>query len=611
MPTESRIQIVRSASPLGIAALVLGIIACLFCWIPFLGLLAIPLAVIGMLLASIGFVLALINRKTGFAFPIAGGVVCLVSALIAVGSTGKTATAVTAAMERDRRTNQEVVTPATSPDGATAISPNGKAHDDAVTEQEQKTHPQAVSPIASSNADTTGMPSSGVQTEEVAEWARVPSAVRQGEIQVRVKSARLGKIPLKDLFGESTRSTEDLLSVALEVTNSSKTKKINFLSWRGQDFAFGRDFAVLTDDSNNVYKRITFGATTQIVGSADRQSVYPGKSIADILVFEKPIDNLKWLHLEIPAGNVGGEGMFRFEIPGNMIGGVVTNPTATSSQTPAPVRQGRQETKVGAVINEVTFRTDAGETFGILGVRGIPAFRVAAVKTFETLTVGKAVMVEFDPSARESTPPKVYLYVPGAPEAQGNSQYLLNAYMVSLGLLEWDDSTALSQSDFIAQAERWAKEHKQGAWATVSIDGPTSTTLTPLTGELAKVPLAVVVDIVNEIALKLDSGETVELLGVRGVRSLRGEAMEKLRQYLVGRPVYVREDTIAPRGPLRSVYVFARDEAHPDAAILINARMAEVGLLRYDDSTQFALKDQIRQAEDFARLGRRGIWQSP
>src|ERR1035438_7488787 len=52
-PQNVSVEIKRGVSPLGIASLVLGIIACLFCWIPFLGLLVLPLALIGLVLAIV------------------------------------------------------------------------------------------------------------------------------------------------------------------------------------------------------------------------------------------------------------------------------------------------------------------------------------------------------------------------------------------------------------------------------------------------------------------------------------------------------------------------------------------------------------------------------
>ncbi len=41
---------------------------------------------------------------------------------------------------------------------------------------------------------------------------------------------------------------------------------------------------------------------------------YPQKEQHDVVVFELPVETIKWLHLERPAENFGGSGMLRFEI---------------------------------------------------------------------------------------------------------------------------------------------------------------------------------------------------------------------------------------------------------------------------------------------------------
>ena len=45
----------------------------------------------------------------------------------------------------------------------------------------------------------------------------------------------------------------------------------------------------------------------------------PGESLDDVLVFERPTDSAKFIHLELPASNFGGSGTIRFEIPEQML----------------------------------------------------------------------------------------------------------------------------------------------------------------------------------------------------------------------------------------------------------------------------------------------------
>jgi len=106
----------KGNSGLGIAALVMGIAACLVCWIPFIGMVAFPLGVVGGLLALIGFVMALFSRTTSIGMPLSGGIVCLVAIGIAAVVTGGTTAAVAAgtAAAVDSVGNREAVAPVTS-----------------------------------------------------------------------------------------------------------------------------------------------------------------------------------------------------------------------------------------------------------------------------------------------------------------------------------------------------------------------------------------------------------------------------------------------------------------------------------------------------------------
>lgn len=80
---------------LGIIALVVGVLSLLVGWIPFLGLLAIPTAIIGLLLAGIGFLIALFKSGKGIGMPILGGVVCVGALILPILSTGGTSAVIT------------------------------------------------------------------------------------------------------------------------------------------------------------------------------------------------------------------------------------------------------------------------------------------------------------------------------------------------------------------------------------------------------------------------------------------------------------------------------------------------------------------------------------
>jgi hypothetical protein len=105
----------------------------------------------------------------------------------------------------------------------------------------------------------------------------------------------------------------------LRIENRGDSRKIDYRGWSGQNFDIGRGTASVEDDLGNAYKRINFGFTNAVVGQIRSESVYPGKSASDVLVFEEPIQKAKFLKLELPASAFGGSGSLRIKIPTEMI----------------------------------------------------------------------------------------------------------------------------------------------------------------------------------------------------------------------------------------------------------------------------------------------------
>ena len=273
-PQNVSVEIKRGANPLGIASLVLGIGACVFCWIPFLGLLAIPLAAIGLLLAVIGITSAAVGKKSSPAFPIGGAAVCIVAILVALFVTGWISTLIAKHEVQSNSTNQKSETPST-----------------------EESWPKSL-------------------------------VVQQGDIQIKVTGlSELAefhvKNPIESGEGPGAWDTYDyrshLLTIGVTVSNLSKTKKIDFTTWRGKNFHVGRDYAALADDNGNEYQRVDFGfkaiKNSGWQDAKNETAIYPQESFEDLLVFQPTVKNLQWLHLELPAKNFGGSGMIRFEIP--------------------------------------------------------------------------------------------------------------------------------------------------------------------------------------------------------------------------------------------------------------------------------------------------------
>ena len=154
------------------------------------------------------------------------------------------------------------------------------------------------------------------KTSVEAVWSSPDKTVQLGDVRVRILGAAVGKISLVDVGRDRSTSKDDLLMITVELSNRSATKKLEYDSWSGADVAFRRDYATIRDNFDNNYKRITFGLFSHPVGAAGRhESLFPGKSVSDVLVFEPPIDRAAYLNLEMPAKNFGEEGMIRFRLP--------------------------------------------------------------------------------------------------------------------------------------------------------------------------------------------------------------------------------------------------------------------------------------------------------
>lgn len=308
-PQVVAVQVVsppRRSNSLGVASVILGILAFLICWIPFLGMLGLPFSILGIVLGGIGLLVALFRRGTGIGFAIAGIAISLVAAIMVGVTTHATAKAISQISKvsadqsaKENATNQTIIPQQDQTEhGAPATPPDND--------------PSNNVPAVASSLPKESSPN----REPATEWADASSAVKQGDIQLRVDSVAIGFVKGKS-FGEFT-SQEKQLKITIEIKNSNPNRKIDYRGWSGST-SFLDDVAHLTDNFGNVYKRITFGLGSRVDGQVGSESIYPGKSISDVLVFEVPLDTVEYLHLELPAKNFEGEGKIRFQIPKAMI----------------------------------------------------------------------------------------------------------------------------------------------------------------------------------------------------------------------------------------------------------------------------------------------------
>ncbi len=150
-------------------------------------------------------------------------------------------------------------------------------------------------------------------------WHPATESLQLGNISLKILKVVKGKVPLKESFGNDNNESKDaLLTVYVEIKNTSENKKIEYHGWMNRSSIID-DRAELTDNHDNKYRMVSFGSTTRVRGMTTFASIYPGKTNPDAIVFEEPVESTETLHLLLPGDAVGEEGEFRFEIPASMI----------------------------------------------------------------------------------------------------------------------------------------------------------------------------------------------------------------------------------------------------------------------------------------------------
>jgi hypothetical protein len=130
-----------------------------------------------------------------------------------------------------------------------------------------------------------------------------------GDISVKLESAKIyGPDAAKKRH--SPAGGVPYLEIELLITNNSDTKKINYSKWSFRPVK-------VEDDLGNIYKnqlRTDGGGP----GATDRQrggSLYPEKSLKDILIYEMPVEKATAIFVTLPASSVGQTGSYYLKIP--------------------------------------------------------------------------------------------------------------------------------------------------------------------------------------------------------------------------------------------------------------------------------------------------------
>lgn len=142
--------------------------------------------------------------------------------------------------------------------------------------------------------------------------AGLKEAAETGALTFTVSAADVVHQPLKNAEGTDVISRDPLLRIRFTVKNTSD-KAIEYIPTR---MASGIDFPALTDQNGALQNRATFAVGVEPVGQIrERQSIAPGKSVTDFILFDRPTRGVETLHLTYPGKRLGGTGLVRAEFP--------------------------------------------------------------------------------------------------------------------------------------------------------------------------------------------------------------------------------------------------------------------------------------------------------
>jgi len=139
-------------------------------------------------------------------------------------------------------------------------------------------------------------------------WVDARSPASVGQIEVKVRSLTLGRPSWLRVSGRGAKS--QYLVLTLELANASKDRKVDHAGW-------GPGTAVRLADDRQPPN--TYALKFAYAGREGPEAIYPGESIEDRLVFDKPVEAAKRLRLQLPAAAFGGTGTVKFEIPMEMV----------------------------------------------------------------------------------------------------------------------------------------------------------------------------------------------------------------------------------------------------------------------------------------------------
>lgn len=244
-------QYQKKTNGLGIASTIIGFLGIFLAFIPFCGIFTgITFGIFGGILGFVGFFAAISDKRTSIAFPLVGIAMCVLAIVFSFAFTGMLVNSVNNSVQEAQKQNEI---------------------------EEKETEQKA--PMLGKNHLIGPF----------------------DDIVVHIVDYGVSHI---DLNGSRDKS-EELLWVKINVINKSKTRKIEYSTWNLNDFS--EHDAEASDSFGNDLDRIGFFLSYPKDGN-EREDIYPGEKIQDVLAFQKPVKNSDYILISLSRENVEGSG---------------------------------------------------------------------------------------------------------------------------------------------------------------------------------------------------------------------------------------------------------------------------------------------------------------
>lgn len=288
----------RNNNPAANTSLALGILALLFVLVFGFNALAFWVGLLGVLLGGTSAALSIGSHDRGFLRTACGMACSIVAILVVIYAAITTALAGGQAVSEPSE-SRSVVRLGTADAGRGAV-----AHDDRPRQETSDSPPEevldreipAVIPPMKPRVDAPS-PRREVPSAPTPQWYSL------GQTAIEVKHAEIGPVRMTG----SEQEDERAFAIGLVITNKDRSNKVKYISWRGPSFT--RRPAVLRDDRANLIRRLPPTVSRHPVGAVEvAESLAPGDSISDVLLFEVPSGDPDYYLLELPGEHVGARG---------------------------------------------------------------------------------------------------------------------------------------------------------------------------------------------------------------------------------------------------------------------------------------------------------------